>query len=157
MKKIISVFLAFVLFLSSVSVLAACGTDKADDEPEYISEDMRLEHIAKLEEGGVVIAENVKSVHHDEENDVDIVEYTWTVDPAYATPVGKEVSNYSYTDENGNNIAVKLGITNMSKIMENDRFILYMCLNPGKIDIEQQGGSVTDFAVYDKETKHVYH
>ncbi len=157
MKKIISVFLAFVLFLSSVSVLAACGTDKADDEPEYISEDMRLEHIAKLEEGGVVIAENVKSVHHDEENDVDIVEYTWTVDPAYATPVGKEVSNYSYTDENGNNIAVKLGITNMSKIMENDRFILYMCLTPGKIDIEQQGGSVTDFAVYDKETKHVYH
>ena len=45
----------------------------------------------------------------------------------------------------------------MSKIMENDRFILYMCLTPGKIDIEQQGGSVTDFAVYDKETKHVYH
>ena len=122
MKKVLSVFLASVILLSSLSVLAGCGTDQADSSPEYISEDMRLEHIAKLEEGGVVIAENVKSVHHDEEKDVDIVEYTWTVDPAYATPVGKNVSNYSYDDEEGNSVSVKQGITIMSLIMENDNF-----------------------------------
>ncbi len=157
MKKVLSVFLASVILLSSLSVLAGCGTDQADSSPEYISEDMRLEHIAKLEEGGVVIAENVKSVHHDEEKDVDIVEYTWTVDPAYATPVGKNVSNYSYDDEEGNSVSVKQGITNMSLIMENDNFELYMDLNPGKIDISVAGGSVTDFALKDKRTGHVYH
>jgi hypothetical protein len=157
MKRLISAFLAFVLLLSSVSVLAACGTNDEDTAPEYISEDMRLEHIAKLEEGGVVIAENVKTVHHDEENDVDIVEYTWTVDPAYATPVGKTVSNYSYDDAEGNSVSVKQGITNMSLIMENDKFEFYMDLNPGKIDITVAGGSATDFAVKDKETGHVYH
>lgn len=157
MKKVLSVFLASVILLSSLSVLAGCGTDQADDAPEYISEDMRLEHIAMLEEGGVVIAENVKSVHHDEENDVDIVEYTWTVDPAYATQVGKAVSNYTYNDEEGNSVSVKQGITNMSLIMENENFEFYMELVPGKIDVTVAGGSLTDFAVKDKRTGHVYH
>ena len=44
MKKVLSVFLASVILLSSLSVLAGCGTDQADDAPEYISEDTEDEN-----------------------------------------------------------------------------------------------------------------
>ena len=159
MKKIISALLAAVMLLSSAAVLASCGTDQKDTQPEYISEDMRIAHINALIGDNLVIAENVKSVHYDEENDTEIIEYTWTVDPNYNKIVGKSVSNYTVENADGTNTAIKQGITNMSLIMENSRFAFYMDLNASnsKIDVTTQGGSITDFAILDKSTGHVYH
>ncbi len=160
MKRFISVLLAAVLLLSSVSVLASCGTSDSDDAPEYISEDMRIAHINSLIGDNLVIAQNVKSVHYDEETDMEIVDYTWTIDPAYNTVAGKSVSNYTYDDEEtGETVNVKQGITNMTLVMENDNFAFYMDLGASnsKIDVATQGGSITDFALIDKNTKQVYH
>ena len=118
MKRIISLILAAVLMFSTVSVLASCGTAEKDTAPEYVSEEMREEHIKKLVGDGQVIAETVKTVTYDEELEMEIVNEVWTVDPDYATAVGKTVSNISVVDETtGTTTNIKRGITKMSLIM----------------------------------------
>lgn len=158
MKRIISLILAAVLMFSTVSVLASCGTAEKDTAPEYVSEEMREEHIKKLIGDGQVIAETVKTVTYDEELEMEIVNEVWTVDPDYATAVGKTVSNISVVDETtGTTSNIKLGITKMSLIMENDYYALYMDLQGADVDLNAQGGGTTDFAVLDKTTGHVFH
>ena len=158
MNRILSLIMAAVMMLSTVSVLASCSSAQKSTAPEYISEEMREEHIAMLIGDGELIAHNVKTTTYDEDLEMDIVTETWTVDSKYSTAVGKAVSNITITDANGNNTNIKRGITKMSLIMENDYYAFYMDLTDGKeVNLEAQGGGLTDFALLDKATGHVWH
>ncbi len=159
MNRFISFILAVVMMLSTVSVLAACGTDDSDAAPEYISEEMRTKHINNLIGGNLVIAETVQNKIYNEETGIETTEEVWVVDPAYSTTAGDEVSNYTVkNEETGETKKIKLGITNMTLLMENDNYALYMDLTyESTVDLESQGGDTTDFALVDKTTGHVYH
>jgi hypothetical protein len=144
MNRILSLIMAAVMMLSTVSVLASCSSAQKSTAPEYVSEEMREEHIAMLIGDGEVIAHNVKTTTYDEELEMEIVNETWTVDPAYATAAGKNVSNYTITNEDGTTTNIKQGITKMSLIMENAKYALYMDLTDGKdADLAAQGDSLT--------------
>lgn len=158
MNRILSFVMAAVMMFSTVSVLASCSSSNESTAPEYVSEEMREEHIAKLIGDGEIIAQTIKTTTYDEELEMEIVNETWTVSPDYATAVGKAESNITVTNDDGTTSNIKRGITKMSKIMENSRYVFYMDLTDGKdADLAAQGGSLTDFAILDKSTGHVWH
>jgi len=144
MKKILSTLLAVAMIVS----MFACFTIESSaaetsESSDYISEEQRLEHINMLIGDNKVIAQNVKHEEYNEKEDINIITYTWEVDPEFATAVGKEGSNIT---EDG--VTVKRGITSMSLLCENSNFALYM---------DMSAENASDIAVLDKSTGHVYH
>ncbi len=144
MKKILSFVLLLSIMITSLVSFTSCS--EKDVNEGYITDEQREEHILTLIGDSEIIAENVKTETTEiDDTGMEIVktEEEWVIAKKYDNTVG---SKNSVVD------GIRRGNENMTLILENDNFELYMDLTY-KTDQERMSA----ICIVDKNTGHVYH